>query len=469
MAMQRHWHSRRSRRRATIASAGLAGVAAVGLSLLWAGAAAPTGAPVSLTLNYDSLPVRAKPLVMGVGTHFGLNRTWGYEAAPTAKAIAALGVDSFRDDLPWQVFKRNGLNQPGSLSPRLAGMMAATPARPLLAVDYGHPAFRTGATPLDDEGRGMFAAFAGEAATAMRAKPPYYEIWNEWNMSAVQGRPKLTDAGPRDDPRAASNYAPLARRTADAIRAADPNAFILVGAVGEDPQWKWTDAMLALGAADRANGVSIHFYNHCKRQNERTAADAIQQIEGLRRMMVSKQGNRALPIYLTEIGWPTTAGGHCDIPRQQSGDNAAQFLLWAAATPWLGGVWIYQLRDSGKNPAELEDNFGLFDYDYKPKPGACMVADVTRIVHGARRWRVLRQGGGLTLIQLDGAQGRRLVAYAEQRGTVAHLSFGGRPVAARPLCQAAPSAAAATIDVGTRPVVIDAARLSGVPLSATFD
>lgn len=468
--MQRTWHPLRSRRRrqATIASAGLAGVAAIALSLLWTGNATSSQAPVTVTLNYDSLPARAKPLIMGIGVHFGLNQTWGYEQAPTAKAIAMLGVDSFRDDLPWQVFKRNGLNQPGSLSPRLAGMIAATPARPLLIPAYGHPAFRKGATPIDDEGRALFASFAGEAAKALRANPPYYEIWNEWNMSAGQG-PRLADAGQPGDPRAASNYAPLAKRTVDAIRAADPNAFILVGAVGEDPQWKWTDAIMALGATDRANGLSVHYYNHCKRQNERTAAEAVSRIELLRRMQVAKQGDRALPIYITETGWPTTTGGHCDIPRQQSGDNAAQFLLWAAATPWIGGVWIYQLRDQGRNAAELEDNFGLLDYDYKPKPGACMVADVTRIVHAARRWRVLRQGGGLTLIQLDGTQGRRLVAYAEQQGKVAHLSFGGRPVAARPLCQPAPSAPATTIDVGTRPVVIDAARLSGVGLSATLD
>ncbi len=467
--MQRSWHRRGGRRTATIASAGMAGVAAVALSLLWAGGGMGASEPVSLTLQYDSLPRRAVPLIMGTGVHFGLNQTFGYEAGPTAKAIATLGVDSFRDDLPWQVFKRNGLDQPGSLSPRLSGMIAATPARPLLAVDYGHPAFRKGASPIDEEGRARFAAFAGEAATAMRGNPPYYEVWNEWNMGAVLGRPKLTDAGRADDPRAASNYTALARRTVDAIRAADPNAFILVGAAGEDPQWKWVEAIVAQGATERANGLSVHYYNHCLRTGYRTATEAIGRIEALRRTLVTSKGNRAPPIYITEAGWPTTTGGHCDIARQEAGDNVAQFLLWAAATPWVGGVWIYQLRDQGRNPAELEDNFGLFDYDYKPKPAACMVADVTRIVHAARRWRVLRQGSGLTLIQLDGAQGRRLVAFSETQGKVAHLSFGGRPVGARPLCQSAPSAPAAVIDVGSRPVVIDATSLSGIALSAKTD
>lgn len=141
-----------------MASAGLVGVAAVALSLLWSGGTMHAAEPVSLKLDYAGLPTRATPLVMGVGVHFGLNQAFGYEAAPTAKAIATLGVDSFRDDLPWQVFKRNGLDQPGSLSPRLAGMVAATPARPLLALDYGHPAFRKGASPIDEEGRAKFAA-----------------------------------------------------------------------------------------------------------------------------------------------------------------------------------------------------------------------------------------------------------------------------------------------------------------------
>lgn len=465
--MSRSWHRRaRHRRSATIASAGIAGLAVLALSVGWGGAAAPATETV---LRFDGLTRRDAPLITGVGVHFGLTESFGYETAPTARAIAALGVTSFRDDLPWQKFKANGLNVPGAVPDRLRGMIAATPVRPLLGFSYGHPAFEKGVAPTDPVGRKLFATAAGEAAGVMRGKPPMYEVWNEWNMNAKLGGPKLAGAGVPSDPRAASNYVALARPTVDAIRAADPNAFVLVGAAGEDPGWKWVEAIVADGVAERASGLSVHYYNHCLRPEQRTAAEAIAQMQALRRTLVATTGGKPPRLYVTEIGWPTTTGGHCDIPRQVSGDNVSQFLLWAAATPWMGGTWVYQMRDQGRNPAELEDNFGLYDYDYKPKPAACMVADANRIIAAGKAWRVVQTGGGVTLIQMDGSGGRKLIAFADRQGTTATLTFGGRAVAARPLCQKAPSAAAARIAVGTRPVVIDAGSLNGVAVKATFD
>ena len=52
----------------------------------------------------------------------------------------------------------------------------------------------------------------------------------------------------------------------------------------------------------------------------------------------------------------------------------AQVVLWAAtATDWLKGVWFYELKDSGRNARELEDNFGLYRFDNTPKPAVCAV------------------------------------------------------------------------------------------------
>ncbi|MEH3041680.1 MAG: hypothetical protein PGN21_16695 [Sphingomonas paucimobilis] len=465
--MSRSWHRRARRRRsATIASAGIAGLVALALSAGWGGAASPPA--VETVLRFDGLTRRAAPMMTGVGVHFGLTETFGYEAAPTARAIAALGVTSFRDDLPWQKFKANGLDLPGAVPDRLRSIMTATPVRPLLGFSYGHPAFEKGAAPMNAEGRRRFAAGAGEAAGVLRGNPPIYEIWNEWNLNAKLHAPRMLGAGPPSDPRSATNYVALARPTVDAIRAADPKAVVLVGAAGEDPGWKWVEAIVADGAAARASGLSVHYYNHCLRPEQRTAAEAIGQMEALRRTLVATTGGKPPKVYVTEIGWPTTTGGHCDIPRQVSGDNISQFLLWAAATPWIAGSWVYQLRDQGRDPKDLEHNFGLYDYDYRPKPAACMVADANRIIAQGRAWRVLRTGDGLTLIQMNGSGGRKLIAFAEKQGTTATLRFGGRTVAARPLCQKAPGAPAARVEVGTRPVVIDAGALNGVTLNAAI-
>ncbi|PCD01741.1 hypothetical protein COC42_16650 [Sphingomonas spermidinifaciens] len=389
---------------------------------------------------------RPAPLIVGVATHFGIGGEYGYDIDKSARAIAEIGFDSFRDDLGWQWFDTHG-QQP---LPRLSQFIKATRARPLIILGAEYPDRADLDPPLTPAARQAYAKFTAAAAQLPELKGAMFEIGNEWNLRAAKGRPLMQDAGQAGDPRAATAYVPAAIAGARAVRSAQPGATVLVGAAGIDPGWKWISAV-SRSAAPAATGVSAHYYNQCEPGPRRTGDDTIRQIERLHTSLAGPSG-KAPPIYVTEFGWPTAR--NCPVSRDQAANNAAQFILWAGATPWLRGVWIYQLKDQGRDPVDIEANFGIYDYDYRPKPAACLVRESIAIVRAMKGASVQRGPMGTMLVLTRGASGRRLIAWTGDVGAQATLAIRGQPsLTAQPLC--GQPGRGATAALGNRPVVID--------------
>jgi hypothetical protein len=399
----------------------------------------------------ESAPAPARPerLIVGVGTHFGIGGNYNYQVAESARLIDEIGFDSFRDDLDWPAFQDAG----GRFPARLAEFIAATRARPLLILTAGNRLIAGANPPVTGAGRTAYAAFAGQVAATPEASRMLLELGNEWNLTAARDRPRMDDAGPPGDPRAASNYVPLARAAIASIRAARPQATVLSGAAGIDPHWLWLRAVSA--GLPRDTPLSVHYYNHCKAPSERSASDAIDQMEKLRSVLAGAEPARAPPLYVTEIGWPTATS--CAISRGQSAANLSQFLLWSMVTPWIRGVWLYQLKDQGRDPAALEDNFGLYDYDYKPKPAACMVKASIALIRTMRGGRVVHRSPRLTVLDYSGDEGRKLIAWTNDPGASAMLRLPGQArVESRRLCGSIEDAAEIALD--NVPAVISVAK-----------
>ncbi|MGL4313781.1 MAG: hypothetical protein ACRCSO_07290, partial [Sphingomonas sp.] len=197
----------------------------------WVSAAEAPPVDIPLAPAFAAATPRA-PMIVGAGTHFGIGGDYGYDVEHSRWALAALGLTSFRDDLPWPDFKRAGPDVPGQMPPRLAAMMAATPARPLLILNFPHPAIDGGHVPLTPVGVAAYAGFARDVALTARPARPMFEIWNEWNRTARDDNAALIGEGSIGDARAAVHYVTLARAATAAIHAADPTATVLVGASG---------------------------------------------------------------------------------------------------------------------------------------------------------------------------------------------------------------------------------------------
>jgi len=422
----------------------------------------------SFSIGKQPLAERADRSIIGVGVHFGIGGEYGYSPQKSAQILRSDGFDSVRDDLAWSLFRAGpAIGDPTTQVARepfkLFDFLDQTQARPLLILGHPNPLVPDGAPPLTDVGRKSFADFAAKAVLTTAKRNPIYEIWNEWNMNAVQGRPFLVGEGDPSDPRAASYYSALAKEALARIRSVAPKAQVLVGAVGMDPDWKWTMALVRSGALEGASGLSVHLYNHCERDvSNRTAEAAIRQISTLRQLLDSAGSN--IPIYVTEVGWPT-ASKMCPISTQAAANNIAQFLLWTAATPWLKGAWIYEMKDQGPDPAALEDNFGLYDFGFAPKPAACLTREAISIIKSASSMRFERPFPELSVIEATTSAGKWLIAWTSQEKVSATLEFpdGTEPEYAQ-LCQQ--KTASKTIQIGATPVVITLPTAAPIDLKA---
>ncbi len=432
---------------------------------------APTAMAETKTLDLATFKTNARrqPFYAGIGVHFGIGGEYGYEVEPSARLTQELNLNSYRDDLPWDMFDWPTPSFYAARKARVFDMMEHADARPVLIIGHPNPEVPGGDPPLTDNGRKAFANYALRAARQTARYNPIYEIWNEWNMNAVQGRKWLRGPGDASDPRAAVNYVGLARSTIDALRAAVPKATILVGAVGVDDGWTWTEGILKEGVLKGADGLSVHLYNHCEGNlNDRNATQMINRLGDLQTMVSRFNDGKSFPIYVTEFGWPSVSP-QCGVKPNDIPNNMAQFFLWSSAVPWVNGSWVYQLKDQGLKPEEMEDHFGLYDYKYNPKPPACMVREAMRYVSEGAPSAVERLFPNIfVLVQALGDK-RRVFAWTARPDIHAHLSVEGSDVVVgTPLCGNSISGKGG-LDIGPTPVLIELTEDTRISVRAEAD
>lgn len=408
----------------------------------------------SILLSVPACAQHARPLdarfLLGVGTHQGLGgpvSARGYVPAENIAQIKQLGLNSFRDDFPWSDFETAGRRM--GFTPRLGRLEAQVRsgvARPLLILAFGHHLVPNSSPPTTDEARQRFADYAAAAAQSVVAQHPLFELWNEWNLAAK-----------KDAAFSPENYLALAEAARPAVKRVAPNAPFLVGALGDDPGWTWTEKMLRTGILQHADGASIHLYNFCMGPSKRTSAEIIDRLTAFHRLVGQARRNPDFPIYVTETGW-TTATNKCGVSEQAQADNTAQLILWAStAARWLKGVWLYELKDSGKDPSELEHNFGLYRYDNSPKPVACAAQGAWAFIRSSLSAERRELASGVVSINASTASGGRVAVWSEAPDRRYEIRLKGEQEGATfamPCDSAARPASGAWIPVSSTPVLI---------------
>jgi hypothetical protein len=183
----------------------------------------------------------------------------------------------------------------------------------------------------------------------------------------------------------------LLKKTYAALKAENPAAVVLGGAVaGLDDNWI-ADFIRAGGLA-YVDGFSIHPYVQSRARNTPspptrltldgmkqsavavgrvplpgTPEDAMAWIDRLETLIGKGAPGKSIPIYITEIGWPTNVGGD-GVSEEASAAYLQRFMLMARTRPWIAGVWWYDLIDDGSDPRNGEHRFGLLRQNGAPKP-----------------------------------------------------------------------------------------------------
>jgi hypothetical protein len=147
-----------------------------------------------------------------------------------------------------------------------------------------------------------FAAFVGRLARKWAGSVAAWEIWNEEESSA------WWSGGP--DPAA---YAQLLKATYPAVKAADPNATVVLGGlVGND--YPFLEGVYAAGGKGYFDAVGVHTdtacnvlspYDFLRGPNNRMIPDSFLAYREVHATMLANGDNK--PVWMTETSWRTTS------------------------------------------------------------------------------------------------------------------------------------------------------------------
>jgi len=284
--------------------------------------------------------------------------------------ISQVGSNSIRDDVFWSHVERQKgqLAVPTGIDDLVDQALKAN-VQPLLILDYGNGFYDSGDKPASPKALSAFARYAAFVVLHFKGRVHMYEMWNEWNDTAGN-----THRGTPQE------YARFLKALYPAVKAIDPSAVFLAGAIA-GLKLDWLSAMLSAGALGSFDAVSIHPYNFSESARTSDAwAQGMLEAEGV---IHRYTGGRDIPLYITEMGWPTSSGPGGSSPKEAAADLAQMFLL-ARTMTFIKGIWWYDFCDDGWDGSNKEDNFGLVDPNLKPKPAFAALEAVAPIVRDAR-------------------------------------------------------------------------------------
>lgn len=305
---------------------------------------------------------------VGLVVHLSGNQT---EQAHQFPLIKSTGVNSLREEALWSTIEKN----PGTFAipPALDQFVNQTlqnGMQPLLILDYGNPFYDNGDKPHSDRAIKAFARYAVFVVQHFKGRVHEYEMWNEWN--GMVGSKRYGGA---------SEYIQLLRTLYPQLKATDPSA-TFIGCASSGLPLDWFTRVFQAGGLQYMDAVSVHPYNF--KLADHTVESWASSMYTLENLARHYSGGRDVPLYVTEIGWPTHTGPYASTWNTE-GANLAQLYLLARTMPFLKGIWWYDFRDDGWNKDNQENNFGLVRPDMQPKPALLALTAVASKVRDASK------------------------------------------------------------------------------------
>jgi hypothetical protein len=368
--------------------------------------------------------------------------------------IGQSGANSIRDDVPWaQIERVKGQMAMPSGVDDLVNQALKVNVQPLLILDYGNPLYDSGDKPVSPQIVSAFARYAVFVVQHFKGRVHRYEMWNEWNVTTGSTR----SGTPQD-------YVRFLKVVYPAVKAIDPSAVFIAGAIG-GLKLDWLSAMLAAGAIGSFDALSIHPYNFGR--STRTGDVWAQDMLATEAAIHRYTDGRDIPLYITEMGWPTYTGPTGISPRQ-AGVYLAQMFLLARTMTFIKGIWWYDFRDDGVDASNKENDFGLVDPNLKPKPAFAALESVVPIVRDALGVEDMPTGTSLRALRFRLHGDRQVIALwnTNQAGTIRVHVMGSVPLQVKStepessVDATAPSAKERIIEISDMPLLVSGASLA---------
>ena len=213
-----------------------------------------------------------------------------------------------------------------------------------------HPSYDNGGFPQCDAAVKAFGDYVYNTVSALKGKADTFEVWNEFHHTAYkQG---MTDDTNRSNPpsEVAAAYVKLLKTAYTRAKEANPDCTI-VGLGGLPGVWdKWVEKVLAAGAGDYMDVMSLHEYDEYGAPEERM----IGWLENVNEH-IKKYNCTDIPIWVTETGWSTSWNISQDEETKYS-FGIRQYVLYKEFG--IKKYFWYDLKSDGVNSRDYQDNFG---------------------------------------------------------------------------------------------------------------
>jgi hypothetical protein len=310
-----------------------------------------------------------EPFIVGITTHL-----MNFEASPRPALNLAkdAGFTALKDDVFWSTA------EPVPHQLRIAQqwrtyLEAATTLNfTKLAILGYSTSFYQNAKPRSGEVRDGYLNYVDYVTRQLGNRVNLYEIWNEWDLEA----PKSI--------KLANDYVALVRDTVPLIRKNTVGqngtpAKVLAGSVTpEGMDYGFADHLIDSGVINQVDGLSIHPYAHCAANNGRSPEHWVNWVRDYEQHIRSR-AKRAIPIYISEMAWPSHTG-NCGYSTATQAAYMARIFFFARTIPNLKGMWWYDLVNDGPDRTDQEHNFGLLNENLSPKPAYNVMKAIAPIV-----------------------------------------------------------------------------------------
>ena len=290
------------------------------------------------------------------------------DLATEISTARSVGMSAIRLDIDWSQIERIQGKPDWGNTDRVISAIVAGGMCPMGVLAYT-PMWATNSAdrPTDSHFRprdpNMFGAFARAAASRYRDTVAVWEIWNEPN-SANFFKPAPDVAA----------YGALLSAAYTAIKSVADGLVVISGGLAPAPDNRqnvdpltFLSRLYSEGFNRYFDGVGMHPYTYPALPNDpaTNSWSAAQQMWPMHDLMVAA-GDADKWIWVTECGAPTGTSP-VSVSEAVQAQTLSICLQTAKDVPWLGPAFVYAIRDSGPDPADPEQNFGIVRRDFSPK------------------------------------------------------------------------------------------------------
>jgi O-antigen ligase len=283
-----------------------------------------------------------------VGVNLEASELAGPDLAATLDRLDQSGVLWLRVRLPWDQVEPQRGQFDWAAWDHVFGLLAQHPRLIPVVVLDGSPAWARGAADVNNplappHERADFGAYAAAVAARYGGQVRYYQVWHEPNIAPHWGA-RLADP---------ADYLGLLREAAIQIRAADPDAQIILAALAPNTETgganlsdvTYLDQLYGLGGRAWFDIVAAEPYGFTQPPDAAAAALNFARASLLHGVML-RHGDTNTPIWATAFGWPAGAdagGASGGLPTvtetEQARFTADALARTAERSSWLGPLF----------------------------------------------------------------------------------------------------------------------------------